>query len=200
MTEFIESLRLENGKVFHLELHQRRLNLTTLAHYGAGIRLDLEAELKRAPLPQTGLHKIRVTYGRTVESVEIEPYTRRVVERIALIDAHAFDYRFKYADRSELNVVRAGLSPGTEPLIVQHGLVTDAVYANVCFFDGVRWITPERPLLEGVARAVALVSGEIHAATIAADDVRNGKYNKLKLINCMTLFAEAHEVSPEGEI
>jgi 4-amino-4-deoxychorismate lyase len=141
-----------------------------------------------------GLFKLRVTYGREIESIDVDPYIRNRVQRIELVEADGLDYRFKYADRHLLDALRHEVAPGAQPIIVQRGLLTDATYANICAFDGERWVTPARPLLEGIARAAALALGQVQPATITAADLRAGKYRRLKLINCMTLFDEAEEI------
>jgi len=192
--KFIESICLENGWLRNLELHQRRLELTTLAHLGFSIRIDLKTQLERRSLPAVGLFKVRVTYARELESIDVDAYQRRPVQQVELVVADGLDYRYKYADRRSLEALRQNLAIGCQPIIVQHGLVTDATYANICLFDGARWLTPEKPLLAGTARAAALAAGEIFPAAITADDFRAGKYKKLKIINCMTLLSEAQEI------
>lgn len=191
--KFIESICLENGEFRNIGLHQRRLELTTLAHFGYSVRFDLEKQLRRRSFPAAGLFKVRVTYSRQLESIDADPYRRHPVQQVELVKADGLDYRFKYADRNELDALRQHLAIGCQPIIVQRGLITDATYANVCVFDGERWLTPEGPLLAGTARAAALLGGEVVPAVITAADFRAGKYKKLKLINCMALFAEAQE-------
>jgi 4-amino-4-deoxychorismate lyase len=140
------------------------------------------------------LFKVRVTYGRELESIDVDPYLRRPVQQVELVAADGLDYRFKYADRRNLDALRHNLAIGCQPLIVQHGQITDATYANVCLFDGERWLTPEKPLLQGTARTAALAAGQVLPAAITAQDFRGGKYSKMKLINCMALFSEAQEI------
>lgn len=192
--KFIESICLENGCLRNLELHQRRLELTTLAHFGYGVCIDLKTQLERRSFPAVGLFKVRVTYAQELESIDVDPYLRRPVQQVELVAADVLDYRYKYADRRSLEALRQNLAIGCQPIIVQHGLITDATYANVCLFDGERWLTPEKPLLAGVARAAALDAGEIFPEVITAEHFRIGRYSKLKLINCMSLFAEAQEI------
>ena len=192
--KFIESICLENGTLRNLHLHQQRLELTTLAHFGYSVRIDLKTQLESRSLPAVGLFKVRLTYDRDVVSIDVDPYTRHQVQHLKLVEADSLDYRFKYADRRELDALRRDLDIGCQPVIVQRGLVTDAVYANVCVFDGERWLTPQTPLLAGVARAAALAAGEIFPEVITAEQFRFGRYSKLKLINCMSLFSEAQEI------
>mgnify|MGYP000872247077 CR=1 FL=1 len=151
MKLFIESICLENGELRNLPLHQRRLELTMLAHFGNSARIDLMAELAHRSLPATGLYKVRVTYGLHITDIEIEPYARHQVKQVELVRADGLDYRYKYADRLALDALRRDVAPGVQPVIVQQGLITDAIYANVCVFDGAQWLTPARPLLEGTA-------------------------------------------------
>lgn len=194
MTRFIESICLGNGELRNLDLHQRRLALTQLAHFGSAVSIDLRSQLGRRSLPAGGLFKVRVTYSREIESIEVDPYTRHRVQRIELVEAENLDYRYKYADRRLIDALRHEAPPGAQPVIVQRGLLTDAAYANVCVFDGERWLTPVRPLLEGTARAAALAAGQIRVAQVNVTDLRAGRYSKMKLINCMTLFDEAEEI------
>ncbi|MFO1479747.1 MAG: hypothetical protein U1F40_16005 [Turneriella sp.] len=194
MMRFIESIYLADGELRNLGLHQRRLQLTQLAHFGFTARIDLKTQLAHRSLPAVGLFKLRVTYGREIESIEVDPYQRHRVQRVELVEAESLDYRYKYADRKLIDALRHEVAPGAQPLIVQRGLLTDATYANICVFDGERWLTPARPLLEGTARAAALAAGQVHVSAVSITDFRAGKYRKLKLINCMTLFDEAEEI------
>ncbi len=199
MKQFFESVRINNGEAFLIELHQRRFDLTRLAHFGILPAVDLGHAIESFVAAQTdkariGLQKLRLTYSSQIEKMEVEPYTRRQVAAVALVEAPGLDYRYKYADRSALDALRASLPAGVEPMLVQDGLLTDGIYANLCFFDGGRWLTPDRPLLEGVARAAAIAAGEITPAKITTRDVEQGRYTKIRLINCMNLLKEANDI------
>jgi 4-amino-4-deoxychorismate lyase len=200
MKKFIESLRIYNGEVSLIELHQRRFDLTRLAHFGHLPRIDLKSEIAAwlANAPATaaqGLVKMRIVYGIELEDISAEPYVRRNITSVALVESPQLDYRYKYADRSALEMLRSQVAAGVEPVIVQNGLITDAIYANVCLFDGHKWLTPAQPLLEGVARSAALAAGEIFSARISARDIEQGKYQKIRLINCMNFLKEANDIS-----
>ena len=83
--KFIESICLENGEFRNIGLHQRRLELTTLAHFGYAVRIDLKTQLERRSFPAVGLFKVRVTYGQELESIDVDPYLRRPVQQLSLI-------------------------------------------------------------------------------------------------------------------
>lgn len=197
MNRFIESIALYDGVLRNLELHQDRLEETYFAHFGEPGEIDLANELRRFTLPTAGVYKIRVTYSTTLESIEIEAYTRPVVQQVMLVQADGLDYNYKYAERLKLEALCHDIPTGTQPVLVQHGYLTDAIYANVCLYDkgdGV-WLTPKYPLLKGTARRSAIAAGQVKPAQIHANDFYAGKYSKLKLINCMTLFHEAQEIT-----
>ncbi len=199
MKKFIESLRMYNGEVSLIALHQRRFDLTRLAHFGRLPRIDLAkaiaAFLREQPtLEAQVLYKLRVVYDREIESVVAEPYKRREITSVSLVSAPNLDYRFKYADRSALNLLRGQVPAYDEPLIVQNGFITDAIYANVCLYDGTLWQTPAAPLLAGVARQAAIAAGALTEARLTASDFEARRFTKLKLINCMNRFDEAAEV------
>ncbi|MCX7631791.1 MAG: hypothetical protein N2Z22_00505, partial [Turneriella sp.] len=162
---------------------------------GYTAKIGLENELSHRALPAHGLFKVRVGYSDKIEFLEIEPYTRHKVEQVALVEVPELDYRYKYADRSRLDALRQKVAPGVQPIIVIGGKLTDALYANICLFDGRRWITPDTPLLHGTARAAAIASGIVAAAPVLAEHFRQGHYTRIKLINCMAHFAEAEEIA-----
>ncbi|HRP70865.1 MAG TPA: hypothetical protein PLY93_15175, partial [Turneriella sp.] len=114
--KFIETLRLENGKIPLVELHQARVDLTLLAHYGSAVKITLLPALTSLHKPRMGLFKIRITYSSYLESIVIEPYTRRRVTAITLVPAEGLDYRYKYADRRALNNLRQNVPEGVEPI------------------------------------------------------------------------------------
>jgi 4-amino-4-deoxychorismate lyase len=68
-------------------------------------------------------------------------------------------------------------------IIVKNGLVTDASYANLLFWDGKNWFTPEQPLLKGTQREFLIKNELIKQSTISITDLR--KFEKVKLINSM---------------
>jgi hypothetical protein len=77
MKKFIESMRISNGRAALVELHQRRFDLTRLAHFGKLAPIDLDAEVTAflaAQPPQylTALCKLRITFGRDLEKIEID--------------------------------------------------------------------------------------------------------------------------------
>jgi len=73
-------------------------------------------------------------------------------------------------------------------IIVKNGFVTDSFAANILFLDGVQWITPTTPLLNGTKRQFLLDQGIIAEKEIREEDIRT--YQKVGLINAMIDFDE----------
>jgi len=186
--KFIESICLKDGELRNLDLHQRRVDLTLLAHFGAEPRIDLAREITRDALPAQGLFKIRVRYERTISGMDIESYVRKPIEAIRLLDMPVLDYRFKYEDRRTFE----NCANGT--IFLQNGLVTDATYANVCFFNGKSWLTPQNPLLRGVARQLAIKAHKVAEADISHTHFKKALFTQVKYINSMNLFDEAETI------
>ncbi len=177
MCRYFETIRIENGKIYNLAYHQRRFERTS------GLKEKLEKHLTP---PKEGVYRAKVIYSKEgVEDVSFYPYRKRSVGTIRLIEAD-IDYSKKYFDRSALDTLYAKREECDEVLIVRNGLVTDTTIANVAFFDGERWLTPEKPLLEGTTRARYLEKGKVHTADIPVEEL--GGFTKIALLNAMIDF------------
>ncbi len=166
----------------HLEYHQRRMNATRSELFPRLPQLALHEWVPEA-LPPTGLHKLRIVYGRAVEKVEIVPYHRRAVKSLVCIAADEADYRFKWEDRSLFSRLMTDLGSDQDIIVVRNGYVTDSSYANLALQQGDRWVTPDTPLLAGTARQRLLDAGLITAVPVRAADLR--RYSRVSLINAM---------------
>ncbi len=189
MYRFIETIRVENGRLQHLAYHQERVDRTMTHFFGStAAALPLHELIRKCHIPQTGLHKCRLTYGKLPEKIEFEPYLPHPVSSLKVVHADDLDYGFKYADRSRLNHLLQQKENCDDVLIVKNGLVTDTSYCNIVFDDGKRWVTPAKPLLEGTCRRRLLDEGLITAEPITINDL--GKFSRFMLINAMLGFDE----------
>lgn len=166
MCLFIETLRIEDGKVWHAPLHDRRLNDTRRAFFGPVPDLHVTDYLR--PEAYTERTRCRLTYARDMVRVEYFPYRVRPVHRLQLVVRDNLDYRYKRADRRVLDEVFALRAQADDVLIVRHGLLTDTSIANIALWDGCEWYTPARPLLEGTQRRHLLDTGQIKETDIPA--------------------------------
>ena len=185
MSEFLETIRVSEGRFMLLPLHVERMSRTQTEVYG---RPSCGLCLGMADVPvdmRTGEGKCGVRYGREIESVEFERYSPRTVRSLRLVEASAdFDYHLKYADRSALTALRAQRGDADEAVIVCHGLVTDTSYSNLVFRsrEG-RLYTPRTPLLRGVMRRHLLEKGLLSEADITPADLQG--FVSVMMINAM---------------
>jgi 4-amino-4-deoxychorismate lyase len=188
MSRLFETIKIVNRIPQNITYHNRRMNAARLELFQRNDMIDIAAVIIPPKNLDNGLFRCKVVYSETIESVEFAPYTRRKINSLKLIESETIDYRYKYLDRSalELLLIMAG---NDDIIIVKHGMITDTSYSNLTFFDGKRWITPSTPLLAGTARARLLEHEQIIEREIHPDDI--GKFEKAALINAMNDLDEA---------
>lgn len=182
--QLLETIRALDGVVSHLPYHQKRLE-NSLAKLGFSNRIDLGALLDP---PKEGLFRCRVIYDEHGAEVSYHSYAPRCMRSLRAVIDDAVVYDLKYADRSALDRLFALRGEADDVLIVKDGMVTDTTIANVAFFDGTRWLTPETPLLQGTTRARLLEEGLISEAPIFYADI--DRYERCAVMNAMVGFVE----------
>ncbi len=180
---FLETIRIEDGMAWHLDYHTKRLNQTYRAHFGSPKEIVLSELLTP---PSDGLYRCRVIYGREVESIEYLPYTPKSINTISLVHCDDISYPYKYADRSALDALFASCGACDAVLIVKNGLLTDTAIANIAFLEHGKWITPEKPLLEGTTRNRLIDEGFLTPKAIRADEIN--RFDGFALMNAMIGF------------
>ena len=193
----LESIRIHNGTADLLPYHQKRVNRSRRAFYAKSPALSLEKFLAGLELPRNGLFKLRIEYGAGVLKHELVPYTVKPVNTMRLVDADDLRYGKKFTDRTGIRRCLEKKGACDDILMVQHGYLTDASYANVALFNGTHWYTPAWPLLRGTRRRQLLDAGIIRPSVIRARDLP--AFEKVRLINAMLPWEEAVEVEV-GEI
>lgn len=186
MEQYLETIRIEEGRACHLPYHNQRMN-ETRAHLGLSDGLDLEAVIGDVFIYQQRT-RCRIVYDTEIRSVEFFPYQIRSVKTLRLVEDNQVDYGCKYANRSALNRCFAQRGACDDVLIVQNGDVTDTTIANVAFWNGETWFTPSTPLLKGTMRASLLDSHQIQEAKIRVEDLSH--FSRLRLFNAMISFGE----------
>ena len=186
MCRYIETIRIEKGRLRNIAYHDRRMNEVRREVWGVDRSVSLETYIDASPYEERT--RCRVTYGRDVKSVEFFPYQIRPVHSLQLVRGGQIEYRRKRADRSELNALFACRGEADDVLIVRGGLLTDTSIANIALGDGTGWYTPASPLLEGTQRDCLLDAGMIRPLDIHADDL--SRFQKIRLFNAMIDFGE----------
>lgn len=181
-SEFIETIKLSNGEVFHLEYHQNRIN-NTFSHFFPSEKVfSLKNIIGKQSLPNDGKYKIRFLYNYNHYSIEIIPYKVATIKSISCIDVDDFNYSYKFLDRTHLNLLK-DKAHTEEVIFLRDKKVTDASYANLIFFDGSQWLTPTTFLLNGTCRQRLLNEGKIREMPIYEKDIASFEY--IGLINAM---------------
>lgn len=188
MYPLVESLKLKDGKIRNLPWHQDRLDRALNEKFQGAERIEL-SEIIRIPENCTsGLFKIRVIYGPTVEKIEIEPYIFRTIRRLKVVHSENIDYHLKYTDRQVLQELFAQRGNCDDIIIIKNGVVTDSFAANLIFFEDEKGFTPTTPLLKGTKRQYLIDQGLISEREIREEDIHS--YQEVGLINAMIDFDE----------
>ncbi len=197
--KLLETIKFENGHFANLELHSERMNNARKQLFEAEEIIDLSSALSHLGSSATynnPVYKCRVLYGRQIEKIEMLPYTSPTIESLRIISGDTLDYSFKYANRHELDKLFARRKNCDDILIVKNNLITDSSYCNLLFYNGKKWLTPEKPLLKGVQRQYLLDNELVETANISVHDLH--KFEKLRLVNAMISFEAAADIAVDS--
>lgn len=185
MSQFIESIKVEDQKIFLLELHQSRVN-KTFEHFGKEDSLNLETIFKNLQHDEDGLYKLRITYDLDKKfRTQMIPYAISEIDNFLLVENNSYDYSFKFEDRKELEKMKS-LSKADEIIIVKNNHITCTSFSNILFQKGKDWFTPTTYLLNGVQRQHLLKSKKIKEVEITPQNL--SEYSHFQLINSMNDF------------
>jgi len=185
MSRFIESIKVEDQKIFLKELHQKRMN-DTFANFGKVCKIDIYSQFLNLEHDEDGLYKFRIEYDLENNfKTQIIPYAISELDDFELVIDNKIDYSFKSADRTRLQKLK-DKSHADEVIIVKHNQITDTSYSNLLFLKDKTWFTPKSYLLNGVMRQNLLQSKEIKETEITLDNIK--KFTHFQLINALNDF------------
>ena len=185
MSQFIESIKIEDQKAFLMELHQKRVN-DTFAHFGKEGSIDLAKIFKSLEHDEDGFYKLRIVYdlNRNFKHQMI-PYAIPEIDNFQLVENNSYDYSFKFEERKEFEIMKAKAKT-EEIIIVKNNHITDTSYTNLLFLKGKDWFTPTTFLLNGVMRQHLLKEKKIKETEITLQNIR--EFSHFQLINSMNDF------------
>ncbi|MFY1048022.1 aminotransferase class IV [Chryseobacterium sp. GP-SGM7] len=185
MSQFIESIKVEDQDLFLLEFHQKRVN-ETFAHFGKEGSIDLEKIFKNLNHDEDGLYKLRLIYDldKKFRTMMI-PYAIPEISDFQLVENNSYDYSFKFEDRKELEKMKMK-SKAEEIIIVKNNHITDTSFSNILFQKGKEWFTPNTYLLNGVQRQNLLKKKKIKETEITLQNIK--EFSHFQLINAMNDF------------
>ncbi len=188
MFQFIESIRVNNRQPENLHFHQLRMN-RTLMHYGKEPYINLHDIFDSKCFDSNTVVKWRIVYNlEQIIDISYTDYSIKTIDSVMLVNLGGHQYDFKFEDRGWITSLlnTAGVD---EIIMCDEGILKDASYANIVFFDGANWYTPEDPLLEGTRRAQLLIEGKIQLMDIRLSDLK--KFEQVKFINAMMSWEES---------
>ena len=196
MSQYFETIRIEEGKIFNISYHQSRFEKTRAECLGLKSHESLEQLIRVPERFSKGLVRCRISYGQQIEEIAYTPYERKIINSLKVVFSDSITYPYKYSDRSQLSALYDLKGSCDDILIVRQGEFTDSYVANAVFWSGQEWHTPLHPLLPGTMRASLLDQGAIKAEIITTEVLP--AYRKIKLINAFHTLDEAPELDLEA--
>lgn len=185
MSRFIESIKLEDQKLFLTDLHQKRMN-DTFSHFGKTCSIDIRSLYLSLEHDEDGLFKFRIEYDLDNNyKTQIIPYPIIELDDFELVVDNQLDYCFKYADRSVFQELKSK-SPADEIIIIKDNMVTDTSYSNILFLKDKKWYTPKSYLLNGVMRQHLLAKKKIKETEISLENIK--EFSHFQIINALNDF------------
>lgn len=130
--QFVETIKIKNGKALALPYHQARMERTIRRFFPALASEEIKLSSLISPKEEMNLYKARVVYGiQGVETIEYAPYKMKEIHSLKVVEDNNIDYTYKSTDRSALNALVAQKGDCDEIIIVKNGLITDTSFTNL---------------------------------------------------------------------
>lgn len=184
MSHLVESIKIYNGKIYNLGLHEARLNRSRMELFGCAHVIRLRKMIEIPDDHKFGLVKCRVEYSEDVTEITFNHYNVRNIQTVKVVESSKLDYSHKWVERVALDNLYQKRHHCDEIMIIQNGLVTDAYYYNLIFEKNNSLYTPSTPLLHGVQREKLLAKGRVGVLEIPISAILN--FDKIHFINALT--------------
>ena len=190
----IETVKIKNNQIFNIEWHNQRFNSTRRELFKINSKINLEEYI--TPPTEKGVFRCRILYNEDILSIKYIPYEERLFKRFRIVKS-SINYKYKYSDRIEIERLKAEALPCDEVIIEKDGFLTDTSIANIAFYDGNSWITPEKPILKGTMRANLLNNNQLIEENIKSEEVKH--FSHFALMNAMIGFQIQKNIIIESE-
>ena len=171
-----ETIAIIDGKPQNLAYHQARFEHAMRNYFQIEPKLQL-AEVVQVPAEhQQGLVRCRMDYSAHHFELTFFPYQPRQIQTLQCVYVDEIDYRFKYSDRSQLEVLKNDQSD--EVVIVHQGYLL--------FFKAGRWYCSEDYLLKGTQLSKLLDEQKVELIKLPISDLF--RYEKVMIINALNSF------------
>lgn len=179
--KLLETIQIRDGKPINIDYHSARFNQTRAELFGISTSLDLLKSIRVAKGFLAGPCRCRLIYERDIEEIDFSAYQFKPIQSLKIVEVPDVDYAYKWADRLVFNDLLQQNRDVDEVIIAKNGSITDCTFANLAFWNGEKWFTPDTPLLKGTKRSELLEKGKITETKIGVSDVK--RYQKICLIN-----------------
>lgn len=188
MCQFIESIKLQDGNIFRLQLHQERINRIFDVFFPEDKKIILLNVFKNLSVPQKGTFKVRIIFDSEIRNLEFVPYQLPHIKTLKVIETNIETTFYKSTQRDYIQAVFANKEECDDVLMVKNGLITDTSYCNVALYDGKYWFTPKAPIIYGTQRTNLLNNALIIEKDIGIHQL--GNFQTICLFNAMIEFGE----------
>ncbi|WP_405395512.1 aminotransferase class IV [Maribacter sp. Asnod2-G09] len=196
MYPLFESVCIENSQIKNAAYHEARFNKSYLQQYKTHPTYTLFDGIHLTNLDDTLKYKLRIGYKQNGTRYSISEYENSIATSLKLVSDDTISYALKKNNRKKLNALFLQREEADDVLIIKNGLVTDASYSNILFFDGKQIVTPTTPLLEGTCRARLLAINRIVEKSISVAELQN--FESFQLINALNDFDESRWIPIEN--
>ncbi|MEG1572389.1 MAG: aminotransferase class IV [Bacteroidales bacterium] len=180
--QYIETIKIENGKCCNWPYHLQRMQSICGENFILNLEIPISAGFNKV--------KCRIVYDPyQIIEITYTPYILPTIRSLKIIESPLLQYDHKYADRSEINNLKEQRKNCDDILICQHGAVCDSSFSNVVFENKEGFFTPRTALLYGTKRQILLDTKRIQEIRINLDDLP--KYERIYLINAMLELEDA---------
>lgn len=184
MSLFFETIKVQNGVIYNLKNHNKRLNETIFKNFK--IKSDINLENYISPPNDKILYRCKVVYGKQIESINFYPYHFKNIKSFKIITSN-IKYNFKYFNRDDINKL---LSNQYDDILIIDtlGYIRDISIANIAIKKENIWFTPENPMLKGTMREKLLNEKKIYTKKLKIDEIVS--MNGFAIMNAMIGFKE----------
>lgn len=183
MCLLLESIKIKNGIIYNLPLHQKRMNEARKKLFGCRDEIVLTNKINITEPYKTGLIKCRILYEKEIQRIEFIAYRFPSIHSLQIVHDNSLDYTYKTADRSAIEAVYNQRGNADEVLIIKNGFITDTSFCNIVLCKEEDYFTPDTFLLNGIKRQQLLHAGKIREKSIPIDQLK--EYDSLYLINAL---------------
>lgn len=185
MGRLYEEIKVRDGRIFNIDYHSSRFNISRKELFNAGPAIDLESKITLPAFTYKGLFTCMIEYDSQIRKIDFYPYQRKRTRTLKLVEADDLEYNHKFIDRAGINSLREQKNGCDDILIVKNGMITETSHANIIVRgDDNIWYTPSDYLLRGTKREYLLNRGLIREKIITPASLK--KFRELRLINSMT--------------